>query len=101
MLVTKGAAVTTANPNGFAAEGNGAQYAALNSFINSDPYLKNRRVPVRRAQRRPHALEQPGRRAPDGGSQARQAHAQRGGHDVHRPQHPDFVRHHQLRQLPE
>ncbi len=30
---------------------------------------------------------------------ARQAHAQRGRRDAHRPQHPDFVRHHQLRQF--
>ena len=44
VLVNKGVvSATTANPNGYAAEGNGPQYAALNSFISSDPYLKNRR----------------------------------------------------------
>ncbi|MFD1467303.1 carboxypeptidase regulatory-like domain-containing protein [Hymenobacter caeli] len=33
----------TVNASGFAVDASGAQYAALSSFIDSDPYLKNRR----------------------------------------------------------
>ena len=44
VLVSRSAtAVTAANPNGYVAENNGAQYAALNSFISNDPYLSTRR----------------------------------------------------------
>jgi hypothetical protein len=34
---------TSVNPTGFALDASGTQYAALSSFIDNDPYLKNRR----------------------------------------------------------
>ncbi|GAC1368907.1 MAG: carboxypeptidase regulatory-like domain-containing protein [Hymenobacter sp.] len=44
LLVTKGAApVTTANPNGYALDASGAQYASLSNFIDGDSYLSTRR----------------------------------------------------------
>ena len=43
-FVTKGAVpVTTANPNGYGVEANGAQYNSFSSFVNGDSYLSSRR----------------------------------------------------------
>jgi len=43
LLVNRGAPATTANPNGYAPDASGAQYASLSSFIDHDAYLKTRR----------------------------------------------------------